>query len=391
MADTIVEKVVEEIPNLVENATAAAQEVGPEGKFIAYASLLIMALIPVYFGAFKSITYLEKQKASGEPMDIVTTKDAAMFPIIASCALFGLYVVFSVFSKDHVNLLLSAYFFVLGVFALAHIACPVVSALVPACVPVQRFKLFFSRESSSPPAEVLLDTTFSTHDVACTAVCAVVGVWYLLKKHWVANNILGLAFAINGIELITLNSMATGALLLGLLFVYDIFWVFGTDVMVTVAKSFDAPIKLVFPQDIFALGEPKLAMLGLGDIVIPGIFIALLLRFDKSLGRGSHAYFNSGFAAYLLGLLTTMAVMHFFKAAQPALLYLVPACVGLPSLLALVKGELKAFYTYGDSEEDSLISATKSEELTEEQQEEDEGDADAVPKRVTRSEAKKEQ
>ena len=34
----------------------------------------------------------------------------------------------------------------------------------------------------------------------------------------------------------------------GGLFFYDIFWVFGTDVMVTVAKSFEAPIKLVFPQ-----------------------------------------------------------------------------------------------------------------------------------------------
>ena len=28
------------------------------------------------------------------------------------------------------------------------------------------------------------------------------------------------------------------------LFFYDIFWVFGTDVMVTVAKLADAPIKL---------------------------------------------------------------------------------------------------------------------------------------------------
>ena len=44
----------------------------------------------------------------------MTQKDAAMFPIIASCALFGLYVFFQVFSKEHVNLLLSVYFLVLG-------------------------------------------------------------------------------------------------------------------------------------------------------------------------------------------------------------------------------------------------------------------------------------
>ena len=37
-----------------------------------------------------------------------------------------------------------------------------------------------------------------------------------------------------------------GAVLLSGLFFYDIFWVFGTPVMVTVAKSLDAPIKLLF-------------------------------------------------------------------------------------------------------------------------------------------------
>ena len=58
--------------------------------------------------------------------------------------------------------------------------------------------------------------------------------------------------------------------------------VFGTEVMVTVAKSFDAPIKLVFPQDLLenGLAAKNFAMLGLGDIVIPGIFIALMLRYD---------------------------------------------------------------------------------------------------------------
>ena len=41
--------------------------------------------------------------------------------------------------------------------------------------------------------------------------------------------------------------------------------------MVTVAKSFDAPIKLLFPRS-FATETTKLShsMLGLGDIVIPG-------------------------------------------------------------------------------------------------------------------------
>lgn len=76
---------------------------------------------------------------------------------------------------------------------------------------------------------------------------------------------------------------------------------------------------------------------GLGDIVIPGIFIALLLRFDRSqaLLRAEAAgdaivgaafdkpIFNTTIISYVLGLVTTVLVMYAFAAAQPALLYVV--------------------------------------------------------------------
>ncbi|KAK5895240.1 hypothetical protein CesoFtcFv8_011852 [Champsocephalus esox] len=92
-------------------------------------------------------------------------------------------------------------------------------------------------------------------------------------------------------------------------------------------------------------------MLGLGDIVIPGIFIALLLRFDVSLKKQSKTYFYSSFLAYIFGLGLTIFVMHTFKHAQPALLYLVPACIGFPCLVALVKGELTELFSFESSEE----------------------------------------
>ena len=65
------------------------------------------------------------------------------------------------------------------------------------------------------------------------------------------------------------------------------------------------------------------------------------IKFD-SLNRGSNLYFKTCFVAYFLGLLCTIFVMHVFKHAQPALLYLVPACLIAPTLVALVKGDLKA-------------------------------------------------
>ncbi len=79
-------------------------------------------------------------------------------------------------------------------------------------------------------------------------------------------------------------------------------------------------------------------MLGLGDIVFPGIFIALLLR----LQRGTNFYFNVTLAAYILGLLVTFVVMHLFRLGQPALLYLAPACIGTPLFLAAVRGDIQA-------------------------------------------------
>ncbi len=75
---------------------------------------------------------------------------------------------------------------------------------------------------------------------------------------------------------------------------------------------------MIFPQDLIehGLNAEKYALLGLGDIVIPGIFIALLLRFDYSLNRNTKTYFYTSFIAYVLALFCTIFVMHVFKHAQ---------------------------------------------------------------------------
>ncbi|XP_059078855.1 LOW QUALITY PROTEIN: minor histocompatibility antigen H13-like [Tigriopus californicus] len=358
--------------NLTEgvlNGTTGRIPSTPEGMAVAYTSLVVMALIPIFFGSFRSVRSHSEQKAeskrTGEAPERMTSADAAMFPIIASCALFGLYVFFQIFSKDHINLLLSVYFFVLGIFALTHMVSPFIKRLIPGFVPVIPYHLTFIQGEDSA-LEELVNFKFTTHDMVVFALSTAVGVWYFLKKHWIANNIFGLAFAINGVELLHLNNVMTGCILLGGLFFYDIFWVFGTNVMVTVAKSFEAPIKLVFPQDLLenGLGATNMAMLGLGDIVIPGIFVALLLRYDNSLKRGSNFYFWTCFLAYIGGLLTTIGIMHFYKHAQPALLYLVPACLGTPTFIALVRGDIKSMFSYADhpeeDQESKKIEAEKS-------------------------------
>lgn len=340
----------------------------PEGLFLAYSSLVIMALIPIILGSFKSVHHQRKQQESGEEIETMSTKEALLFPVIASVTLFSIYVIFQIFSKDHINLLLAFYFFLLGVIALTRMFSPLIKRIWPSFL-IENchydFTLSFLRKRETQQhSDALIDLrhAFGTEVIVGFLISLAIGSWYIMKKHWVANNIFGLAFAVSGIEFLQLNKVLNGCILLGGLFFYDVFWVFGTNVMVSVAKSFDAPIKLIFPQDLIENGiyADKYALLGLGDIVIPGIFIALLLRFDISLNRNSKIYFYSAFIAYILALFCTIFVMHVFKHAQPALLYIVPLCVIIPLFVALVKGDIGKMFSYRDHDDAELDTSKSS-------------------------------
>ena len=145
--------------------------------------------------------------------------------------------------------------------------------------------------------------------------------------------------------------------------------------MVTVAKSLDGPIKILFPRTLTPnaeTGKIELSLLGLGDIVIPGFFLALLLRFDAHRANVScfptdphvkfpKPYFHSCLVGYVLGMGMTMFVMIRFQAAQPALLYLVPACLVSSFITALVRGEVRDLLAYSEeAEEKDKDSADKS-------------------------------
>lgn len=112
----------------------------------------------------------------------------------------------------------------------------------------------------------------SLADVVAGLISAVISVWHFQSRHYLSNNLFGVALSIQAIELMALGSYAAGAIMLVGLFLYDIFWVFGTEVMVTVATSFDAPIKLLFKRTHATVDtDAQFSLLGLGDIVIPGV------------------------------------------------------------------------------------------------------------------------
>lgn len=165
-------------------------------------------------------------------------------------------------------------------------------------------------------------------------------------------------------------------MLLVALFFYDVYFVFGTDIMLTVAKNIDAPIKLMFPQDL-TVDPPKHSILGLGDIVLPGVFMSLCLRFDflktvdlekliqfkdkaaqskkEMLGffnfkakSASKTYFIAVMVGYLIAIIATIVVMLIFDHGQPALLYLVPGTILAVLITSFVKGEFNLMWEFNE-------------------------------------------
>ncbi|XP_078442390.1 signal peptide peptidase [Wolffia australiana] len=306
-------------------------------------NVILTACLTVYVGCYRSVK-------PTLPSETMSKEHAMRFPLVGSAMLLSLFFLFKFFSKDLVNAVLTCYFFVLGILALSATLLPAAKRFLPKSwnedLITWRMPYFSSMSVEFTISQVIAS-------IPGTFFC----IWYASKKHWLANNILGIAFCIQGIEMLSLGSFKTGGILLVGLFFYDIFWVFFTPVMVSVAKSFDAPIKLLFPTS-----DPvrPFSMLGLGDIVIPGIFVALALRFDVSRGQ-DNSYFRSAFLGYTLGLVLTIVVMNWFQAAQPALLYIVPGVVGFVATRCLWRGEVKPLLEYDESKSEELAGSSGQE------------------------------
>ena len=59
------------------------------------------------------------------------------------------------------------------------------------------------------------DINFSRRSLVVVAAAVACGGCYLYNQHWLANNIIGLCFAIQGVEMLSLPNYKTGAMLLG--------------------------------------------------------------------------------------------------------------------------------------------------------------------------------
>lgn len=199
--------------------------------------------------------------------------------------------------------------------------------------------------------------------VSVEAATACVGislaVWWLIARRaqagyaWLLQDLFGICLCIVFLDVVKLPSLKVGAVLLSMAFAYDIFfvflspYVFGESVMIKVATgsgprqdeeycekypsdsdcaSTELPMLLLLPQ------AGGYSMLGLGDIVLPGLLVALAARYDAHANRFD--YFPVALAAYALGLGLANLAVTVFDVGQPALLYIVPCVLGAISAKA---------------------------------------------------------
>ncbi|KAG2154396.1 signal peptide peptidase-domain-containing protein [Suillus bovinus] len=336
----------------------------------SYAGLLCLASISIYAGAHGSLPTPKKPKSKGIDKSVVqddeddedegvtdrlSSGDAWLFPVAGSAALFGMYAVMKYFGKEWINWLLAWYFSIAGVGSVWKSA----ASLTRFAVGQERWKKFDrNRVLILKGPRELVSVSLRTPTIALFPLALIPSVLFNTleagHKSALITDILALSFSYNTICLLKIDSFQTGCILLSGLFFYDIYWVFGTDVMLTVATSLDVPIKLLWPKSLVFASERGHTLLGLGDIVIPGTFVALALRYDFARADGKvtfkKPYFYTTLAAYITGLVTTMTVMHVFGKAQPALLYLSPACMLSLFGVGIVRGELGKVWKWIDDE-----------------------------------------
>ena len=309
--------VAKDAPAYALAVAAQAIPVVTTDKLSHYVFFLALSATTVYLGS--------RAPSLAPPEEQLTFKQAALAPVAAGASLTGLYFVITVLKIDPS----------LGYRLLTSLFASLASFIV-----------FYDG------FDALVDDADAANAAAAAATVALAAVYLggslvglddLVVKVGAAN-FLGWSLALFAARTVPLRSFAVGAALLGGLFFYDIFFVFASDIMVTVATKIDAPVKLVAPN---APGSANpFALLGLGDVALPSLMVAFLGRYGDA--RGEAKWRRNAVVAYSVGLCAAFYANECVRAGQPALLYLVPAVVGSGVLSAGSGDELRALLDYAE-------------------------------------------
>lgn len=366
---------------LVQGTTAESFHLAYSIMDSSRVSTFFISILLIVYGSFRSIA-MEEGKGLGEDGEDekrreqnVTTLDslqAMCLPLGASVSLLIMFFFF-----DSMQLLFAVCTAVIATVALAFLLLPMCQYLVRPCS-TGKGKISLGVCGRFTLAEL----------VSVTISVGVVCVW-VLTGHWALMDFLGMGLCVAFIAFVRLPSLKVSTLLLTGLLLYDVFWVFfsqyvfSANVMVKVATRpaenpmgivarklslgggmarhaprLSLPGKLVFPS---TQNAGHFSMLGLGDIVMPGLLLCFVMRYDaykkaqaaklaeNGIPLPSHwnrlSYFHCSLFGYFLGLLTATISSEVFKAAQPALLYLVPFTLFPLLTMAWLKGDLRSMWS----------------------------------------------
>ncbi|KAJ6867848.1 signal peptide peptidase-like 1 [Populus alba x Populus x berolinensis] len=334
---------------------------------------LIVTAVAVTFGsAFRALNYgkeMERNRDWSEASITLDRSQALMIPIMSSCSLLLMFYLFSSVSQ-----LLTAFTAIASVSSLFFSLSPFAAYMKSRCGLADPHVSRCCSKSFTRIQGLLLVSCFLT-----------VSAW-LVSGHWVLNNLLGISICIAFVSHVRLPNIKICAILLACLFVYDIFWVFfserffGANVMVSVAtqqasnpvhtvanslslpglqlitKKLELPVKIVFPRNLLGStasggNATDFMMLGLGDMAIPAMLLALVLCFDYRKSRDpmnildlhsskGQRYIWYALPGYAIGLVTALAAGVLTRSPQPALLYLVPSTLGPVIVVSWMRKEL---------------------------------------------------
>lgn len=285
-------------------------------------------------------------------------KGAGKMFTISTALLVGLYIIISRFRQDILPILMKCYF------------CYV---LIMMFINFLRPPLFRSAYSSSPdnrPQYLIKWMKIYAIDLVSVGAALPILLIYWFSDNWIVMNCLAISVALFSIEITHFKTLTIASITLIAFFFYDIYFVFFTPIMITVAKKVAIPVKIVWPRESNAIDiwlpysdTTKFTLLGLGDIILPGIYIALLSRAE------AHVVSTKGLTvkpsltracvvAYMVSIIIAMSILYIFRKGQPVLLYIVP-CL-LLTTYGLMYGKYdehlrNAILSYVDEEEDEII------------------------------------
>ena len=350
----------ERLAELSEGEIRRAERVREDA--VPYLALLALQMLPLlgteriysvtyFFGLAVATVYLGGRQETIDPPERVTKQNALAAPIGASVSIGLIYSLIKL-GLDPTSLYALAVT-LFGALAISDVGVPILRNVLPqsfAETEVAVPKRVADRLELYPPSLPLDGLTTLALGLAATVIY-----WspIALESKFLVSNALAWALAMASLASISLGSFQTGAILLAGLFAYDIFFVFGSDVMMTVATKVEAPVKFLYtapPSD--TPRDYPFSVLGLGDVVVPGIFVRFMSRIDEVLVP-TYSYFTATTAAYAAGLAICFTVNEITGAGQPALLYLDPACVGTALAVGAANGQLQEVWSFGEGDDDS--------------------------------------